>query len=230
MWQRGSSVQSLPKFSGPIRFLAYHSVSLEPSPPFYSKRAISRATFSSLHQSAGPLSSAVLVGGGVERGARLLGGRACIAIGVGSSSFYLPPASSISSVRVRIPVQVYGDGGFGAVVSGEICIWVRFPGGASLVEEAALPCCNKLLLVFVHLAFTISGAGGRPVRWCRTRSGGCSSDPVVRCAGVLSCLHLLGTATLCEDASGEALGTAASRYGDLVPLLPVFRRDGQIWA
>jgi hypothetical protein len=98
------------------------SGSLEPSFPFYRKKAILRATHLFLRRSAGPLSSGVLVGGRDERSARLLGGRACIAVGSRSSSFCIPPASSISPARVRVLVQLSGDNGFGGFVSGEICM------------------------------------------------------------------------------------------------------------
>jgi hypothetical protein len=99
-------------------------------------------------------------------------------------------------------VQLSGNDDIGGVVSGEICMRVRFPGGACLVE--ALPWRNKILLVFVYLAVTRFGAGGRPVRWCRYGSGACASDCVDRRAGVLGRLVLMGTAMLRKDAPGEA--------------------------
>jgi hypothetical protein len=80
-------------------------------------------------------------------------------------------------------VQFSGDDGFG-VISSEFCMWVRFPGGVRLVEVVALLWRNKFLLVFVHLAVTHSDAGGRPMRWCQTGSGGRTSDWVVRHARV----------------------------------------------
>jgi hypothetical protein len=83
---------------------------------------ISRATRFFLRRFAGPLSSGVLTGGGDERGAWLLGGRAYIAIGFRSSSFFIPSVSSISLARVRVPVQLSGDDGYSGVVSGEICM------------------------------------------------------------------------------------------------------------
>jgi hypothetical protein len=95
----------------------------------------------------------------------------------------VPPKAkrlSLTPVRVRFPVQLSGDDDFVGVVSGEICMWVRFPGDVRLVEAAVLLWRNNFLLVFVHLAVTRSGAGGRPMRWCRTGSGARSSDWVVR--------------------------------------------------
>jgi hypothetical protein len=80
-------------------------------PWFRVSNRISPSTGKGDFEGRAPLSSGVLAGGGDERGARLLGGRACIAVGFRSSSFFIPPMSSLSPARVRVPVQFSGDDG-----------------------------------------------------------------------------------------------------------------------
>ena len=93
------------------------------SPSTVKKRAISRATRSSLRRSDGPSTSASLLAAAGMRGVPgSFGGRACIALGFRSSSSFVPPAPFISLARVRVPVQLSGDDGNGGVVSGEICM------------------------------------------------------------------------------------------------------------
>jgi hypothetical protein len=122
------------------------------SPSTGKRRFRGRLIFSSVDPPAPSLSSGVLASGGDERGARLLGGRACIAVGFRSSSFFIPPASSLSPARVRVPVQLSGDDGYGGVVSGEICmryvcrvcrggfasLQLPFPGSAGVAVLAVL--------------------------------------------------------------------------------------------
>ena len=83
------------------------------------KRAIQRATASSLRRSASPLPSGVPAGDSDGRGTRLHGGWALYSGRCRFASFYLPATAVGSSSRVRSLLRFSSGGGGIDAISGE---------------------------------------------------------------------------------------------------------------
>ena len=111
----------------------------------FPQKAIPRATLLLLRRSAGPLSSIVLAGDGDGRGARLLGGRVCLALGRRSRSSFVSPAASSSPARVRSRVYSSSFGGGARLCPGDFGVAEEL---TALWNKVSWPCLrpNGVLL------------------------------------------------------------------------------------
>jgi len=103
----------------------------------FPQKAIPRATLLLLRRSAGPLLSIVLAGDGDGRGAQLLGGRACLALGRRSRSSFVSPAAFSSPARVRSRVCSSSFGGGARLCPGDFGVAEEL---TALWNKVSWPC------------------------------------------------------------------------------------------